>query len=526
MKRKLCLILSVILILCSMPFSTFGQVNTTSQELDYETVSLYVEYTTNIINFVLEDYLYEVTDDAIIQGIYEGLFSLVADYYTKEECKMIISDISKNLTSIDKINDELPKIILYLLEKYPNDVSDEDLLYSINKGFFIALDEYSVYYTPDQYEALVNDTAGQFVGIGVQIMEENGEIVVLSPLPESPAIKAGILPKDIIKYVDSVDISNFTTGEASSLIKGEPGTIVKIGIIRDGSLLTFEIERNTIVTSTVKGEILDNNIGYLKVSEFADNTVNKVKEQLEIFDNNNIKKIILDLRSNGGGTLKSAIDMLNLFVTKGPILYVDYKSEGEQIYYSELEEKKYDLAVLINDGSASATEVFTGAVKYKNEGIIIGTNSFGKGIVQTLYELVDNSAVKFTTAEYFSIDRTPVHKVGISPDILIENPKADLSDYPEFSKEIKPNLGDVSQDVLTAKIMLNDLGYNIDNINSAYDEQSFEQVMKFQSDNNLYPYGVIDISTQNAIYSSLVLSLEEKLEDAQLNKAIEYLLEN
>lgn len=454
MKKKLCLLLVVFIMLTSL--TTYGQV------LDQEKLTTDLDFMKNVINFVIDKYNYEVDQDDIVNGLYDG--------------------------------------------------------------FFGVLDEYSVYYTEEEYKSLITDTAGEFVGIGVQITDVNGQIVVLTPLPNSPAIEVGIKNGDIIKYVDDKDVSGLTSSEAASLIKGKEGTHVKIGIIRDNKPLNFDIIRRTVVTSSVEGKILDNNIGYLKITSFAENTPELVMKELSIFDEKNIEKIIIDLRNNGGGTLNSAVELLNLFVTEGPVLYVDYANGQEDVYSCELAEQKYELALLINGGSASATEIFAGAVKYKNEGILVGTKSFGKGIVQSLYQLNNGSGVKFTTAEYFSVDKKPVHKVGITPDIIIENPEINLSKYPTFSKENKPSLGNVSLDVLAAEMILETLEYKIDKPDGVYDNTSFAQIKNFQKDNNLYPYGTIDIATQNALYQALVSYSSNKLVDLQLETAIEQLL--
>jgi len=420
--------------------------------------------------------------------------------------------------------DFMKEVIYFVIGNYQYEVSQEDILNGLYDGFFDVLDDYSVYYSHKEYQAMLEDTAGEFSGIGVQIIDSSGQVVVLTPLPGSPAIEAGIKAGDIIKYVDGADITGLTVSEASMLIRGKEGTKVKIGIIRGTENLTFDLIRRTIVTSSVEGSIMENNMGYLKVTEFSDNTVELVKQELSKFDASNVKKIVIDMRNNGGGTLQSSVDMLNLFVTEGPVVYVDYAATGkEDIYSSELKEQKYDIAVLINGGSASATEIFAGAVKYKNEGVIVGSKSFGKGIVQSLYPLVDGSGVKFTTAEYFSVDRTPVHKIGITPDIAVENEKIDLSKYPAFSKENKPLLGSVSLDVLSAEMILETLGYAVDKPDGVYDKTSFDQIVKFQESNGLFGYGTIDITTQNTLYNALTKHAENGMEDKQLEAAIEAL---
>lgn len=456
MKKKICVLLVLMILISSI------SINAYAQELDEEKFVTDVEFMKDVIGFVLSQYQYEVDQDDVMNGLYNG--------------------------------------------------------------FFGVLDDYSVYYTPEDYQSLISNTAGEFVGIGVQIVDVDGQIVVLTPLPNSPAIEAGIKSGDIIKYVDDLDVTGYTGAEAANtLIKGKEGTHVKIGVIRDGKKLSFDLIRRTIVTSTVEGNIMDNGMGYLKVTEFSDNTTDLVKEQLSQFDEKNVNKIVIDLRNNGGGTLNAAVDMLKLFVTEGPVVYVDYATGQEDIYSSDLKEQKYEIALLINGGSASATEIFAGAVKYKDEGVIIGTQSYGKGIVQSLYHLKDGAGVKFTTAEYFSVDKTPVHKIGITPDIIIENPTIDLTKYPAFSKEKKAKLGDVSLDVLTAEMILKTIGYNVNEPDGVYDKTSFEQILKFQSDNNLFAYGIIDITTQNTLYAALSSYATNNVNDLQLKAAIDAL---
>jgi carboxyl-terminal processing protease len=459
MKRKICLFLAVIIIFTSMPLSAYA-----ATELDKDKFDTDVDFMKNVIYFVLGQYQYDVDQEDVMNGLYDG--------------------------------------------------------------FFGVLDEYSVYYTPEEYQSMVEDTAGEFSGIGVQIVEKNGHIEVVTPLPGTPAIEAGIKSGDIIKYVDGVDITGFTVDKASSIIKGTEGTKVTLGIIRGTENLTFELTRRTIITSTVEGKILDGNIGYLKITEFADNTVELTKKQLDTFDENNVKEIVLDLRNNGGGTLDSAIDMLNMFVTEGPVVYVDYATGDEEVYSSDLKEQKYEMALLINGGSASATEIFAGAVKYKKEGTVIGTQSYGKGIVQSLFHLKNGGGVKFTTAEYFSVDRTPVHKIGITPDIVVENPSIELSKYGTFSLSAKPVLGNVSLDVLTAEMILQTLGYKVGTPDGVYDSVSFECVKEFQKNSGLYPYGTIDYATQNSLYSALTKYAATGMEDLQLKTAIEQLKSN
>ena len=426
----------------------------------------------------------------------------------------------------DKFTEDIKfmKEVIYLvLDNYQYEVSHEDVINGLYDGFFSVLDDYSVYYTPEEYMAMLEYTAGEFSGIGVEITDLNGQVVIVTPLPDSPAIEAGIKSGDVIKSVDGYDITGANSSQATLLIRGKEGTSVKIGVMRGKESLTFDLIRRTIVTNNVEGKILEDNIGYLKVTTFSDNTAELVEKELAVFDKNNVKKIVIDVRNNGGGALQSSVELLNLFVTEGPILYVEYATGKEDVYKSTLKEQKYEIAVLINEGSASATEIFAGAVKYKNEGIIVGTNSYGKGVVQSILPLINGSGVKFTTAEYFSVNKIPVHKIGITPDIIIENEKIDISKYPKFSNEKKPQLGNVSLDVLAAEMILEELGYEINTPDGVYDNISFSQIIKFQEDNFLHPYGIIDFATQNSLYNALLKHMENNHEDLQLKTAIEAL---
>ncbi len=426
----------------------------------------------------------------------------------------------------DKFSDDvdyMKTVIFFVLDNYQYEVNQEDVINGLYDGFFGVLDDYSIYYTPEEYKAMLEYTAGEFCGIGVEITDLNSQVVIVTPMPDSPAIEAGIKSGDVIKTIDGYDITGATSGQATLLIRGKEGTSVKIGIMRGKENLTFDLIRRAIVTNYVEGKILEDNIGYLKVTSFSDNTAELVEKELAAFDKNNVKKIVIDMRNNGGGTLQSAVELLNLFVTEGPVLYVESADGKEEIYESTLKEQKYEIAVLINKGSASATEIFAGAVKYKNEGIIVGTNSYGKGVVQSLIQLINGSGVKFTTAEYFSADKIPVHKIGITPDIIIENEKIDISKYPQFSNEKKPELGNVSLDVLAAEMILEELGYIINPPDGVYDNISFDQIVKFQEDNLLHPYGTIDFATQNALYSALLKHMENTREDLQLKAALDAL---
>ena len=423
--------------------------------------------------------------------------------------------------------DFLKLVIEFVNENYQYDINQEDIINALYNGFFGILDDYSVYYTKEQYQEFASEMSGSFGGIGVQITQEKDKLIVTMPLPGTPALKAGIKTGDEIISVNGQSVVGFTTTQASKLIRGDVGTTVKIGIKRGDTELFFNIKREIVVVSSVESEILDNKIGYLKITEFNENTTEQVEEVLNNFDENNVSKIILDVRNNPGGSLATVIDILNFFVPEGPLLYVNYKAYGEEVYESTLAKQKYNICVLVNENSASASEIFAGAIQDRGVGKIIGTTTYGKGVVQSLVPLKNEAAIKFTTAEYFTPNKNRVQGVGITPDIVIENKigqsKVDLSTYPELKKDRKPTLNTVGLDVLGAEMILETLGYKVDTPDGILDKVTFEQIKLFQKNNNLYAYGILDYSTQDALTSALILYAAPETEDTQLKKAIEIL---
>ncbi len=429
---------------------------------------------------------------------------------------------------LDKLDDDfdfLKLVIQYVNEYYQYDINQDDIITALYNGFFSILDDYSVYYTKEEFEAFAADISGEFGGIGVQIVNENNKFIVSSTLPESPALKAGIKSGDEIISVDGKSVEGFIINQVSKLIRGKAGTVVNIGIKRGDNKLSFNIKREIVVVSSVESKVFDNNIGYLKITDFNENTTEQVESVLADFDKKKITKIILDVRDNLGGSLLTVTEILNFFVPKGPLLYVDYRAFGEEVIESTLDKQKYKVCVLVNELSASASEIFAGAIQDRGVGKIIGTTTYGKGVVQSLVQLKNDSAIKLTTAEYFTANRNKVQGIGIKPDIVIENKigkeKVDLSAYPELKKERKPGLNAVGLDVLGAEMILQTLGYKVNTPDGILDKVTFEQIKLFQKNNNLHSYGILDFATQDALTSALKLFAAPDTEDTQLKKAIE-----
>lgn len=315
-----------------------------------------------------------------------------------------------------------------LIEKnYYIKPSEKELMEGAIKGLFWGLDENSNYYTKEEFETLLEDISGDFVGIGVYIKEEEGSIIIESPIEGGPAQKAGVKMGDKIVSVDGKNIKGMSTPEVIDLMKGEPNTKIKLGIEREKKPMTLEVKREVIKINPVEYKILKDNIGYIKINQFNQHTYDNLVPALNKFDKENISNIIIDLRDNPGGLLDEVVEILGLFIPEGPIVHIKYRGDIERTYYSKLKKPKYKLAVLINENSASASEIFAGAVQDTKVGTIVGVPSYGKGTVQQIVPLPNGDGMKLTIAEYLTPNKRSIHKKGIKPDIIVEN-KDDTKD--------------------------------------------------------------------------------------------------
>lgn len=304
----------------------------------------------------------------------------------------------------------------YYIEDLPRDVHLENAI----KGVFENLDQHSKYYNPEEFEEMMKDVDGSFVGIGVYISEQDGYITILDAIDGSPAKKAGLKAGDIIWTISGKSAYGITSQEAVSMIKGEEGTRVRLSIKRGTKGFTVILKRAKVEIKPVEYEIIDN-IGYIKLDQFSHDSHAYIMEALNHMDENSINNIILDLRNNPGGYLDQAIRIGNQFIKKGPITHVKYRDQSVITYNSYLDEVKYDLVVLVNENSASASELFAAAVKDTESGIVIGAKTFGKGTVQEIILFQRGDGVKITRAEYFSPHMNKIDGLGVTPNIVVKN---------------------------------------------------------------------------------------------------------
>ena len=336
-----------------------------------------------------------------------------------------ISYSKVNTTSLEGLEYTLSQFRSELEKKYIGEINDEELIEGAVKGYVDALgDPYTTYYTKKEMKTIMEETNGNFVGIGVYMTKdlEKNAILIIKPIENSPAEKAGILPGDLITKVDDVEYTGDKLEEASNKIRGEEGTNVKLEIYRNGETKTFELTRTKVVVSHVTTKVLNNDIGYIAISDFEGECASEFETKYKQLEKQGIKKLIIDIRNNGGGIVDEALKIANMLVDKDSTLLITKdKSDKEEI--TKATEKpiiNMPTVVLVNGYSASASEILAGALKDNGKATLVGTKTYGKGIIQELHQLSDGSGLKITVSEYYTPNHNAIHKIGITPDVEID----------------------------------------------------------------------------------------------------------
>lgn len=319
------------------------------------------------------------------------------------------------------------ELLMYLVDQYyMNDISVEDMRVGAYKGLLDGLgDPYTCYYTKEEYDSLMESTKGTYCGIGAVVQQNTKTmyITIVKPYVDGPAYNAGMLPGDIIYKVDDVDVTGMEVDNVVSMMKGDEGTVVKVTVVREGvsDPIELTITRAKIEIETVEYEMLDNNIGYVQVSGFDEPTSGQFKEAIKDLQAQGMKGLVIDLRDNGGGLLTTVVDMLDYILPEGMIVYTEDKYGNKEEYRgTDADVLDMPMAVLINGNSASASEIFAAAIQDYEAATLVGTTSFGKGIVQSILPLTDGSAVKITIARYFTPKGVCIHGIGVTPDVEVE----------------------------------------------------------------------------------------------------------
>lgn len=357
---------------------------------------------------------------AIIIGILAGILTVTGFAYGAS--KTIFND-NKGISLQDLA--EIINLKKIVENMYYEDTSDVDFATGMKKGIAESLaDPYSRYMTLEEYEKDLEETNGSFEGIGVYIAPgEDGSIVIIAPIKNSPADKAGIKAGDKILKVSGKSFTAKTMQEAVKLMRGEKGTNVEIEIFSSESkkIKTVSIVRDKIEQQSVYSKMLDNNIGYMPIISFDEDTAKEFRENFNELKKNNLKGLIIDLRNNPGGILEQVIDIADQILPESTIVYTNNKKNEKQVFSADnKEEIKLPIVVLVNGYSASASEILSGALQDNKKAIIVGENTYGKGLVQSFFKINDKDALSITIAQYFTPNGNKVNKVGIKPDYEVK----------------------------------------------------------------------------------------------------------
>ncbi len=430
--------------------------------------------------------------------------------------------------STEQLNGEYAQIILrtalsIVKSNYKYDIKDEELyknaLYQVIKehpevwesafrGIYDNLDQHSAYFSKEEYDAFEQSLSGQICGIGVGVMEFSDGILVTQVYDDSPAMNAGVRSGDIIISANGVDITDMEFELAKSYITGEEGTPVKITLLRNGKIIEKEMVRAKISIESGEYYSIENDtIGYINLYSFDENANEFVRKALSDFDEKKITNIIMDLRNNPGGSLLVLNEVCQHFIPKGPTVYIEYKNPlNNYVLESANAKPKYNVIVLTNSASASASEAFSGAIQDTKVGIVVGSQTYGKGTMQTVTKFKIGGGIKLTQAEYLTPNKRNINGIGIEPDVKVKDSEVKYHDADilpiTYQKVLKQ--GDIGKDVLALKIRLNMLGLNVDCFSEVFDKATMFAVKKFQETQGLAVTGILDMNTQVAIENMFI----------------------
>lgn len=348
---------------------------------------------------------------------------------TSENAKENISTIASSLKDFRKLIDEY----------YIGEIDEQKVVDETIKGYVNGLDdEYSEYMTAEEWEEYQVNALGNYVGIGIYMSQDTaGNVIIIDPIEGSPAEAAGLKSKDYIVEVDGENVQGMDTSMVATKVKGEEGSKVTLKIVRDNQYMDFEVERKAIKVYHVKNKMLENQIGYIKLSTFDEGCSEEFRTAFEELKGQNAQKLVIDLRDNTGGLVDEALNIADMMIPKGKtmLLTVDSKENKETTVAKQEPMIDMEIVVLVNHYSASASEILVGALKDNQEAKVVGTKTYGKGVIQNVFSLSDGSVLKLTTAEYFTPNETKINKQGIEPDEVVEE-----IEEPEGVEEIDEQL--------------------------------------------------------------------------------------
>ena len=338
---------------------------------------------------------------------------------------LFLKQINSAEIDIYKKIDLFGEVLEKINKEYVDEINQSESMDSAINGLLQSLDPYSAYMSPEIFQEMQTETSGEFGGLGIEVSMEAGVVKVISPIDDTPASKAGIKAGDYIVKINNIQVQGKSLSEAVDLMRGPVGSGIELTVRRRGvkKALTFNITREIIEVQSVKSDLLDNNIGYIRLTSFNDNSSQQIKKQIKkLKKNENLKAFILDLRNNPGGLLSQAIKISDFFLENGEIVSTKSRKKSENKRWFA---KKGDitdgktLLVLINYGSASASEIVAGALKDHKRAIILGESSYGKGSVQSIIPLKNKGAIRLTVAKYYLPSGDSISEVGVRPDIEV-----------------------------------------------------------------------------------------------------------
>ena len=355
---------------------------------------------------------------------------------------LISKSLFANESDIYKKIDLFGEVLEKINEEYVEEIDQSKSMDSAINGLLQSLDPYSAYLSPEDFEEMQTETSGEFGGLGIEVSMEAGVVKVITPIDDTPASRAGLKAGDYIVKINDVQVQGKTLAEAVELMRGPVGSDIEITVRRRGvkKAMTFNITREIIQIQSVKSDLIEKNIGYLRLTSFNENSAQQIKKRInELDDNQKLKGYILDLRNNPGGLLSQAIKITDYFLNDGEIVSTKSRKSSENRKWFA---KKGDitngkpLIVLINYGSASASEIVAGALKDHKRAIVLGENSYGKGSVQSIIPLRNNGAVRLTIAKYYLPSGSSISEVGVTPDIQIDEESEDFKIKTESDNQL------------------------------------------------------------------------------------------
>mgnify|MGYP001953890948 CR=1 FL=1 len=416
-----------------------------------------------------------------------------------------------------------------IFNSYVEEVNKDQLVEGAIQGMLATLeDPYSVYMDKETVRQFNETLDSSFEGIGAEVSMEDGKVIIVSPFKDSPAEKAGLKPRDQILKVDGESVEGLDLNEATKKIRGEKGTKVKLLIARKGvnKPLEIEVKRDEIPQITVYSDMKKQDgksIGYIEITSFSEDTANEFKKQLKALEKKGLEGLVIDVRGNPGGYLVSVEEILKELVTDDkPYIQIAKRNGEKQRYFSSLKEpKEYPIAVLVNDGSASAAEILAGALKEAQGYAIIGENTFGKGTVQQPIPMGDGSNIKLTLFKWLTPDGNWIHKKGIEPTLEVKQPDIFRTHPLQIEEALVKDMN--NEQVKHAQEILEGIGYAPGRMDGYFSETTKVAVRAFQQQNDLEVSGMIDKKTASALEQAALKEIKKEKNDLQLQTALRYL---